>query len=218
MDPISIEMKKISRWMWEAIEIFDERLQRMKVKVTIDKKPYPIDPSNLFQPGLPNFFDEKRKTLFSFSQDHIIDPGALQDDFRLATHMGASHDHDLSGIPFLNEPRNLECLFMIGGEGGRDSKKICLRFLDPPSDLIPFHPEMVITGIQFKRALIIEGVEVLKVRKLRGNRDGSPLLGLTVEDFNLNPLRSEGRGQIGQPDGLSPNRGLIEIPDGRLNE
>jgi hypothetical protein len=74
---------------------------------------------------------------------------------------------------------------MVGCEGGRDSKNIGLRILNPSLDLFPTHSKMIITAIKLERTSIIKGIEVFKVRQHRRNGNRPPLLCLAVENLNF---------------------------------
>jgi hypothetical protein len=70
---------------------------------------------------------------------------------------------------------------------------------------------VIIAAIEFERASVVKGVELVKIGKFIWDRDGSAFSGLAVQDLHLVPLRSEGACKIGQTDRLGPNGGLIEI-------
>jgi hypothetical protein len=77
---------------------------------------------------------------------------------------------------------------------------------------------MVVTRKKLERTLIMERIEISKVRKLRGDENRLLLICLAIKDFYLMAIHLEGGSKVGQPDRLSPPRGLIEIPNRRLNE
>jgi hypothetical protein len=77
---------------------------------------------------------------------------------------------------------------------------------------------MVVTGIEFERALIIEGIEVPQIGK--SGRDGNGLFPscLAIEDFHFIPVGFQGSSQIGEANRLRPEGCLIEIMNGWLNQ
>jgi hypothetical protein len=77
---------------------------------------------------------------------------------------------------------------------------------------------MIKTRVEFERTLIIEWVEIFKVRKLGRDRYGFFLFGLAIENLDLMATGLEGRSKISQPNRLRPNGRLVKILYWRLNE
>jgi hypothetical protein len=77
---------------------------------------------------------------------------------------------------------------------------------------------MVIACVKLEGAPVIEGIKILKVRKLRRDGDRPFLARLAIENSDLVAMRFQRSSQIGQTDRLRPYRCLVEISDGRLNE
>jgi hypothetical protein len=77
---------------------------------------------------------------------------------------------------------------------------------------------VIIAAIELEGASVVKRVELMKVRKLFWNRDGSAFPRLAVEDLYLVPLSLERGCKIGQTDRLGSDGGLIEILDGWLDE
>jgi len=75
---------------------------------------------------------------------------------------------------------------------------------------------VIIAAVEFEGASVVKGVELMKVGKFIGDRDGTAFPGLAVQDLYLVPLRLERGRKIGQADRLGPNGGLIKILDGWL--
>jgi hypothetical protein len=77
---------------------------------------------------------------------------------------------------------------------------------------------MIITGVEFKRALIIEGIEVPQIGKSGWDGNGLFLSCLAIEDFHFIPVGFQGSSEIGEANRLRPNGCLIEILNGWLNQ
>src|SRR5512139_3756401 len=123
------------------------------IRETIQVLEKPLDPSDMDSPILPithsidllevldrpplHRFEEAWETNLPFSENHIIDKGALKNTVRVATDVGSAHDDDLSPIPPLDDAGDLKGLSVVGGEGGGDTKHIGFRRLDGSPDLSP---------------------------------------------------------------------------------
>src|SRR4030042_2472976 len=168
--------------------------------------------------SLRNPLQKIREPNLALAQNHIIDPWALKNTFRITADMAPSHDHNLFLVPFLDDAGNLQCLLIIGREGGRNPKDMGLRIFNLLPNLIPSHSEMVVAQVEFEGAPVNEWIKILKVGKLRRDGDRPFLARLAIENSNLVAMRFQRSGEIGQTYRLRPYRCLVEISDGRLDE
>jgi hypothetical protein len=77
---------------------------------------------------------------------------------------------------------------------------------------------VVIPGIEFEGALVIEGIEILKVREFRRNGNLPFLICLTIQYLNLMTGRLKRGSKISQSDRLGADGRAIKITDGGLDE
>jgi len=77
---------------------------------------------------------------------------------------------------------------------------------------------MVIACKEFEGASIVERIEVSEVGKLRWNWNGLSRFCPAIEQLHFVTTGPEGRSKVSQPDRLCPDGGLIEIPNGGLDE
>src|SRR4030042_418616 len=161
LDTVAIEVEQPSGRMGEIVETLNKGLERVDVYCPIHAISDAIDS---FKPLYTSFFklrQKEGKTVFSLAQDYIIDIRACQHAVRIAADMGPSHNDDPSAIPLLDDPGKLPCLTMIRRKGRRDPKDIGPCILDLPAYFFPSYAEMVISGIELKRASVIKGIGIL---------------------------------------------------------
>ena len=77
--------------------------------------------------------------------------------------MRPSHNDDSPYIPLLDDPGDFQGLGVIRCKRGRNPEDIGPRSFEPPADLIPVHAEMIIPGIEFEGALVLNRIIILEV-------------------------------------------------------
>jgi hypothetical protein len=77
---------------------------------------------------------------------------------------------------------------------------------------------MVITAVELEGPSVLEGIKIPEIGKFGRKGNGRLFFLPAIQDVDLKTARLKRTRQVGESDRLRPYGGLIEIPDGRLNQ